>query len=118
MLNLNSLVIKDLKDKNLNFKKLLHKCDTIIWRECNDLEINVNSKVNKFEFNDCDNIRLFLLGTIAGLEINKCTNFTIVLPENHSISSLQLYKSNIKIDGKKCDFKKIVVTNESSKIKF
>jgi hypothetical protein len=118
MLNLNSIVIKDLKDKNLNFKKLLHKCDTIIWRDCNDLEIQVNSKVNKLEFNDCDNIKLFLLGTIAGLEINKCTHFTIVLPENHSISSLQLYKSNIKIDGNKCDFKKIVVTNESSKIKF
>ena len=118
MLNLNSIVIKDLKDRNLNFKKLLHKSDTIIWRDCENLKINVDSKINKFEFNDCENIKIFLLGSIAGLEINKCSNFTIILPENHSISSLQLYKSTIKVDGKKIDFKKIALTNESSKIIF
>lgn len=118
MLNLNSIVLKDIKDRDLNFKKLLHNCDSIIWRDCNDLNIKVNNKVNKFEFNDCDNITLLLIGTIAGLEINKCSNFTIILPENHNISSLQLYKSTIKINGKKADFKNINVTNESSKIIF
>jgi hypothetical protein len=118
MFNLNSIVIKDIKDRNLNFKKLLQKCDTFIWRDCENMEIKVNSKINKFEFNDCENIKIFLLGTIAGLEINKCSNFTIILPKNHTISSLQLYKSVIKIDGKKIDFKKIILTNESSKIIF
>jgi hypothetical protein len=118
MLKLNSIVIKDLKNNILNFKKLLDKCDSIIWRNCNDLEIQINSKIDKLAFNDSNNIKLFLLGTITGLEINKCSNFTIILPENHSISSLQLYKSDIIINGKKCDFKKIIVTNEYSKIKF
>lgn len=116
MLTLNYIVIKDLKNNVLNFKKLLDKCDSIIWRNCNDLEIQINSKIDKLTFNDSDNIKLFLLGTITGLEINKCSNFTIILPENHSINNLQLYKSDIRIDGKKCNFKKIVVTNEYSKL--
>ena len=118
MLKLNSIVIKDLKNDILNFKKLLDKCDSIIWRNCNDLEIQINSIIDKLAFNDSNNIKLFLLGTITGLEINKCSNFTIILPKNHSISSLQLYKSDIRIDGNKCDFKKIIVTNEYSKIIF
>ena len=118
MLKLNSIVIKDLKNNIFNFNKLLQNCDSIIWRNCNDLEIQINSKIDNLTFNDSDNIKLFLLGTISGLEINKCSNFTIILPENHSISNLQLYKSDIRINGKKCDFNKIIVTNEYSKIKF
>jgi len=118
MLKLNFIVIKDLKNGIFNFNKLLQKCDSIIWRNCNDLEIQINSEIDNLTFNDSNNIKLFLLGTITGLEINKCSNFTIILPENHSISNLELYKSDIKINGKKRDFKKINVTNEYSTINF
>lgn len=118
MIKLNNIVIKDLENNIFNFKNLLQKTDCIIWRNCNNLDIQINNKIDKLAFNDCNNIKLFVLGTITGLEINKCINFTIVIPCTHSINCLQLYKSNITIDGKKNDFNKIITTNEYSKITF
>ena len=118
MLNFNMILLTDLSDKIINFKKLLNPKDTIIWKKCNNLKIFVNSKINKFEFNNCNNIKMSILGTISGMEINHCKNITIQLPKNHKITSLHLYKSNIKIIGNKKDFKKIHIMNEESKIDF
>ena len=49
MININAILIKSLKSKSLNFKKLLINKDTIIWRNCNNLNIKVTSKINKFQ---------------------------------------------------------------------
>lgn len=118
MINLNFILIKSIKDKTFNFKKLLTIKDTIIWKNCKDLTITVNSKINKFQFDNCSNIKLYLVGTIVGLEISNCNNFTITIPENHMITSIDLYKSQIKIDTNYNEFKKIVLLKEKSKIQF
>jgi len=117
-MNLNSVTFQDLKNKKLNFKKLLNKCDSIIWKECSNLKIRVKSKINKFQFDDCKNITLHIYGSIAGIEINKCTNFKMIIPSDHCISSLQLFKSRIKIKCVIHEFKRIYIIKEQSKISF
>jgi len=118
MININAILIKSLKSKHLNFKKLLINKDTIIWKNCDNLNIKVNSKVNKFQFDSCTNIKLFLIGTISGLELNNCKNFTLILPQEHSISAIELYKSHLIINGNRNDYKRISLLNEKSQIDF
>jgi hypothetical protein len=116
-MNFNFIVLTDLLNNVFNFKKLLSSKDTIIWKNCKNIKITVFSKINKFEFDNCYNIKLTLDGTVSGLEINN-SNLTLNLYSNHSISSLQLYKSDLIVKGSKNDFKKIHLINEESTIKF
>lgn len=118
MININAILIKSLKSKNLNFKKLLINKDTIIWRNCDNLNIKVTSKINKFQFDGCTNITLYLMGTIAGLELNNCKNFILILPKEHTISAIELYKSRLTINGNRDDYKRISLLNEHSQIDF
>lgn len=113
----NSIILTDLFNNVFNFKKLLCSKDTIIWKNCKNLKILSFSKINKFEFNNCNNIKLRLEGTVSGLEINN-SNIILILPSQHSITSLQLYKSELIVKGDKKDFSKIYLINEESNIKF
>lgn len=117
-MNSNSITFNNIKNKKLNFKKLLNKSESIIWKECTNLKIRVKSKINKFQFDDCKNITLHLYGTISGLEMNKCNNIKLIIPSDHSISSIQLYKTKIKIKCIYLEFKRIHVIKEQSKISF
>jgi len=118
MININAILIKNLKNKRLNFKNLLINKDTIVWRNCDNLNIKVTSKVNKFQFDGCTNIKLYLIGTIAGLELNNCNNFILILSKEHSISAMELYKSQLTINGSRNDYKRISLLNEKSQIDF
>ena len=118
MINISSILIKDIKNRCFNFKNLLNKTDTIIWKECNNLIINVKKKINKFEFTDCSDIKLKLKGTIAGLEINNCKNFILEVPNNHNISCIDAYKSKIIIKGDYQEIKKIKILKENCRIDF
>ena len=110
--------LKYIKNKKLNFKNLLNKTDTIIWKKSENLEICVDSKINKFHFDNCNSIKLYLYGTISGLEINNCNDFTIIIPKNHSITCIDLYKSYVTVNDICENFHKIPLINENSKIIF
>ena len=113
---MNFVIFNDIKNKKLNFKKLLKSNESIEWKNCKNLKIKINSKINKFQFDNCNNITLYLYGTIAGLEINKCNNFKLIIPSNHHITSIQLYKTKIKIKCNKNEFKKIFLIKEQTNI--
>lgn len=113
---INSLIINDISHKNLNFKNYLTTKDTIIWNNCKELKLKIKSKINKIEFDKCHNIKIYLLGTITSIEINKSSNIKIIIPDNHSISCIQTYNSNIYIKCDKILFKSIPIINENSNI--
>ena len=117
-MNLNSITFENIKNDKFNFKKILNKCDSIVWKECTNLKIRVKSKINKFQFDDCKNITLHLHGTIAGLEINKCNNIKLIIKSDHCISSIQLFKTKMKVKCVYSEFKRIHIIKEQSKISF
>ena len=85
----NTIIIENINNYNFNFKKLLKITDTIIWKNCENLNIKINSKINKIIFNNCKNIKINIFDAICGIEnnkkINKCL-FSIFIYKNLKIS--------------------------------
>ena len=94
--------------EDTNFYNFLNKEDTIIWKNCENLNINVNSKINKFIFENCKNIKVNLKNAIIGVELTKCRNIELRIKKKCYI---ELYKSNILINN--INHK---IINENSKV--
>lgn len=117
-LNKNILQIDGLQNKNLNFKKFLNPKDSLILKNCNNLLISINSKINKIIFLNSKNLKIKVSNLISGIDIEKCNNITLSIYKNNNINSMYLYKSNINLKITKNQFKKIKITNENSKINY
>ncbi len=96
-----------------NFKKLLTKKDTIIWKNCANIKIIINSKINKLIFENCKNIELCMRDAVIGVELNNCNDFKINIKKH--INSFEAYKSSVILNQKDnnktfffCDKTKII----------
>jgi len=110
-MNKNVLLINSIENHLFNFKYLLNSKNTIIWKNCDNLNIIIKSKINKLIFYNCKNINLQLTEAVIGLEFYKCTCIQIKLIK--TINSLELFKSNINIKNLN---KKTFLLLEKSKI--
>ena len=81
-----------------NFKKLLTKKDTIIWKNCANIKIIINSKINKIIFENCKNIELCMYDAVIGVELNNCNDFKINIKKH--INSFESYKSSVILNQK------------------
>ena len=115
-MSLNYLVLlTDITDYNFNFKKLFSSKDSIIWKNCSNLTIRIDSKINKIIFNNCKNINLICNKTISGIEYFKCHNINQSIGSNHKINCIDVYSSELTLNiSKKIKLPKII--NERSKI--
>jgi len=113
-MNINSVILDSLSDNDFNFKKLLKEKDSIIWKNCENINITIKSKINKLTFYNCKNINLIISDAIIGLELEKCTNFNIKIRKNKKINSIELFKSNIRLNKKSIE--DIFFLSEKSKI--
>jgi hypothetical protein len=105
-------ILYDINNNFFDFKKLLTSKDTLNWKKCNNLKINVDSKINKMFFENCKNINIQIHSSIIGLEFNNCINIKIKIKEH--ICCIESYKSTIECSAnKKHKFKLI---SEKSKI--
>ena len=93
----NILLIKDVSNYDFNFKSLFNKEDSIIWKNCEDLTINIDNKINKLIFNNCKRIKINCNNLISGIEYFKCKEITQTLDKDHNISCLDIYATNITI---------------------
>lgn len=107
----NTVVIENINNYNFHFKKLLKITDTIIWKNCDNLNISINSKINKIIFNNCKNIKIKIFDAISGMEVYK-SQININL-KNSNLKFIESYKSNIYL--KKYNNLPII-SNELSKI--
>ncbi|ULY68586.1 hypothetical protein [Chlorella virus XW01] len=89
----NTIVIENIYNYSFDFKKLLKKTDTIIWKNCENINIKISSKINKVIFNNCKNIKINIFDTICGIEIYK-TQIKVNL-KNSNLNFIETYKSNI-----------------------
>ena len=114
-MNKNIVLLNDLYDNTFDFKYFLKEKDTIIWKNCENLIINVKSKINKFIFINCKNIKLKMSDAIIGLELENCHNMDIKIRKSKKIYCIELFKSDIKLNKSS---KKFFTMSENSKIKY
>jgi hypothetical protein len=117
-LNKNILQLEQVNNKILNFKKYLNPQDSLIWKNCNNLIISINSKINKIVFLNSQNLKIKISSLISGIDIEKCNNFNLSISKNKKINSIYIYKSNINLKLTKNQLKNIKITNENSKINY
>ena len=102
----NSIVLDDLANLNQNFDNLLNTKDSITYKNCNNLKINIDSTFNKLLIQSSNNIEIKVNKIISGIEIKKCKNIKIITSDNKPIYYLYIDNSDdITITINKKNFK-------------
>tara|TARA_B100000900_G_scaffold349331_1_gene315452 strand:+ start:82 stop:459 length:378 start_codon:yes stop_codon:yes gene_type:complete len=115
----NHIIISNYDDLKIDFKNYLSKKDSIIFKRCSNLDIKINSKINKLMFLGCSNVTLKCSETISGIDIEKCKYFNLKPLEPYLLNNIDCFKSyielhlepNIKLNGK------LQIINQKSIIK-
>ena len=114
----NHIIISDYQDIELDFKDYLKNKDSLIFKNCDNITISINSKINKLIFLKCKNIILKCSGTICGIDIEKCQDFKLIPLYPYSLNCIDCYKSYLEIHTSDINIiNKILVTNQISTIK-
>lgn len=92
----NQSILKNINDIHFDFKDYLSKKDSIIFKNCKNLNIRINSKINKLIFKNCSNIDLFCSATISGIDIEK-SNLKLIPTSPHDLKYIDCFKSKVKI---------------------
>lgn len=103
-MNDNSIILEDLHNKNFNFKKFLGKNNHIIWKNCSNLDLDIDNNVNKIEFKGCSNIKLNCHKITNSLILEKSE---IKINPNDIITNIKLKNSKIIIKNNKKFIKNI-----------
>jgi len=98
LLNKNQITFKNIDTLEQNFGNLLTHSDSLCYKNCEDMTIIINSKINKIIFNNCNRINLKLSGLITGLEIKQSTDITVNNERKLPVNSVIIeHSGNIKI---------------------
>lgn len=110
------LLLKDLSNYKFDFKNLFDVKDSIIWKDCSDLTIKIDNKINKLILNNCSNIHVICNHSIAGIEYFKCNNIIQTIHTNHKISSIDIYATELTILIKKNNILPKIIKEDSKLI--
>lgn len=108
----NTIFINKKKNYKYNFDNKLLNSSSIEINNCKNIDIIVRSKINKITIKNSKKINIIIGDMINGIEILKGNDININILKNKNINSLDLFKSNVKIN--KLNFKLI---DENSNIK-
>ena len=84
----NNLVFKNITDLDQDFGKLLEKEVILRYEECEDINIVIESKINRIILVRCSNINIKINGLITGIEIKQCDQIYISNQEQQLINSI------------------------------
>jgi len=115
----NHIIISDYQNITLDFKDYLKNKDSLIFKRCKNINITVNSKINKLIFLKSKNITLKYSSTISGIDIENCKDFKLIPLKPYLLNYIDCYKSYIDIYINNIDniTDKIKITNQLSNIK-
>lgn len=115
----NHIIISDYQNITLDFKDYLRNKDSLIFKRCKNINITVNSKINKLIFLKSKNITLKFSSTICGIDIENCQDFNLIPLKPYLINYIDCYKSyiDIYINNIYNIMDKIKITNQLSNIK-
>jgi len=86
----NSIILDGLSHLDQNFDNLLTIKDSVTYKNCDNLDININSSINKLIIRNSNKMTIKVNKTISGIEIINCKNITLKCSENKSIYSLYI----------------------------
>ena len=117
-MNFTPVIIESISNHTFNFKNFLNKNDTIIWRNCDNIKIKINSKVNKMIFENCNNINISMSDAIIGVEFFKCSNIVFKVRKNKKINCIESFLSSIQLNIYKKNKDSITFLTEKSNLIF
>lgn len=108
----NTIFLKDISDYQFNFKNKLNYNNSLHLINCKNIDIKLNSKINKITIINCKNLNLKICNLISGFEILKSQDINIKINKNKNINCIEIFNSIIKLNNKNG----IKIINENSKI--
>ena len=94
----NTIFLKNTSNYNFNFKKILTSSNTLLILNCNNINLQFKSKINKILLQNCNNIKLNVSDMIGGIEIEKSKDIEIIIYKNKKINYLDVFNSKIKVN--------------------
>ena len=95
--NKNIATFIDYNNLTLNFKNFIKTSESIIFKNCSNLNIIINSDINRIELYNCTNINIKIKKLIGGI-IVKFTDLFIEFAKH--IYNLEIENSIIKLQQK------------------
>lgn len=94
----NTIFLKNTSKYNFNFKKILNSSNTLLILNCNNINLQFKSKINKILLQNCNNIKLNVSDMIGGIEIENSKDIEIIIYKNKKINYLDVFNSKIKVN--------------------
>lgn len=88
----NLAVFEDYNYNNINLKNYLKKYNSLIFNNCNNITINIDSDISRIEFYNCKDINLTNKKILGGLIIK---NSSINILQSNNIYNIELEYSTI-----------------------
>ena len=95
--------LEDLFDLEQDYHELLGRRDSLTYRNCHNLKINIDSKINRLSFINCSNIVVKVSDVITGIEIRRCQEITVKTRKKKPVNSILIRYSggiNLRIPKK------------------
>jgi hypothetical protein len=113
--NIKLIKLINCKNNVYDFKENLDCTHTLLIKNCTNINIFVNSKINKIIVDNSTYVNLNITQLISGIEINK--SICIINPtDGYSIPIIELFKSTIYLVGELDKFHDLLIINEFSDI--
>ncbi len=115
--NSNLIKIVNCKNKVYDFQNNLESNHTVLIKNCANINIFVNSKINKIIVINSKFINLNLFQLVSGIEVDK--SIVLVNPiddNNYLIPIIELFKSTLYLVGNINKYLNLLVLNEFSDI--
>ena len=117
MINHNHIIIKNIKEQTFNFENYLDITKTIYIKNCSNLKIIVNNKINKIIIEKSNKIILSICDLISGLEINNSKDILLEYStEPNNIPIIELDKSTLFLLGSIDNYLHILINSYKSTI--
>jgi len=86
----NSIILDGLTHLNQDFNNLLTLKDSVTYKNCDNLDVKINSSINKLIIKNSNKIKINVNKTISGIEIINSKNIILTSTENKPIYNLYI----------------------------
>ena len=113
----NSITLSELSNLDQDMRTLLNKNESIIYEKSNNLNINIDSKINHITFLNCKDINLNIHSLVSGIDIKNSENIKIKIYNSETTNSINIIKSSdVYITLKKEYYQKNIYNIDKSRM--
>tara|TARA_E500000178_G_C17021769_1_gene755979 strand:- start:1854 stop:2219 length:366 start_codon:yes stop_codon:yes gene_type:complete len=114
----NQIMISNYNNLKLDFKKNLGPRNSIILKNCSQVILSIDSKINKLIFKNCNGVILNCSATISGIDIERCRNFKLNPNNPYDLKYVDCYRSYLIINHNEKLTNSFEIINQDSYIDF